>query len=384
MTKIYLYFRIVCLFILFTSAAFAGVVSTDESYFLSSLIHDYSDFVFNAEEKELLEKLNRDLREADHLSSLFALEKASPQSWKKRKAVVNDLLKVIEGNKALVRVNLIDDGKPLDELGVLKLSGDRDLLLFKITTSDSSQSRNFVTAEHSLAITDQLPPVQIDVNPSGETWAILFIKDIPQGVTRYELQFSISGKPFKKLPIRVEPPKFSRLKIEVLSDDTGESVPFMVRLTWKTTGQDRRPANAVELVELFEGMGDVTSFRQAVIPGKYAGKYWCVPGEFDMTIPPGDWEIVIRRGLEHIPVSANFKLNPGETAEKTYTPRRWVNMPQRNWYSGDDHVHTRVLSETDAQKVLTWARAEDIHITNVLEMGDISGTHFAQRLFRLS
>jgi hypothetical protein len=56
-------------------------------------------------------------------------------------------------------------------------------------------------------------------------------------------------------------------------------------------------------------------------------------------------------------------------------------MRQLGWWSGDDHVHTRIVSDDDARQVMAWVRAEDVHLANIVKMGDIYRTYFEQRGF---
>ena len=56
-------------------------------------------------------------------------------------------------------------------------------------------------------------------------------------------------------------------------------------------------------------------------------------------------------------------------------------MRKLGWFSGDDHVHFRLLSDEDAQRLMTWVQAEDLYLANVVEMGDINRTWFRQRGF---
>ena len=55
-------------------------------------------------------------------------------------------------------------------------------------------------------------------------------------------------------------------------------------------------------------------------------------------------------------------------------------MPSRGWWSGDAHVHYERDKETN-DRLLLWARAEDIHVSNIMLMGDIERTYFAQASF---
>src|SRR5690606_30613179 len=68
-----------------------------------------------------------------------------------------------------------------------------------------------------------------------------------------------------------------------------------------------------------------------------------------------------------------------ERVEKRYVLRRWVDMRKMGWYSGDDHVHCRILSSGDAERLMAWVQAEDIHVANIVKMGDINRTWFEQR-----
>ena len=117
------------------------------------------------------------------------------------------------------------------------------------------------------------------------------------------------------------------------------------------------------------------------IPGPFQGRYWIVPKPFEMAVPAGNWEIHIIHGIEYQPVHDSLRVEPGQWTRKTYRLKRWTNMPQRGWYSGDDHVHSRLMSSEDADKLMASARAGDIHVVNVLEMGNEMRTWYAQRGF---
>ncbi|MBE3123290.1 MAG: CehA/McbA family metallohydrolase [Planctomycetes bacterium] len=175
-------------------------------------------------------------------------------------------------------------------------------------------------------------------------------------------------------------PEQGRLKLTVISDDSGEPAPAMVRLVWKIDGQVRRPDNGIDFDPQFDHQGRVGA-GIANLPGKLRGAYWTVPGPIDMALPAGEWEVTVRRGVEHVAVVDTFTVVPGQTVERSYRPRRWVNMSKRGWYSGDDHVHAQILSEADAQRMMTWAKAEDVHLCNIVKMGDIQRTFFEQRAF---
>ena len=55
-------------------------------------------------------------------------------------------------------------------------------------------------------------------------------------------------------------------------------------------------------------------------------------------------------------------------------------MPTRGWYSADDHIHLR-RSLADNHPIAQWIAAEDLHVGNLLRMGDFWETYFAQYAF---
>ncbi len=194
--------------------------------------------------------------------------------------------------------------------------------------------------------------------------------------------FSTIGGKHYTMPITLATPKPGRLHLSVLSDDTGEPAPAMVRLVWKTNNSEYKPRNALDFSSEFDSQGGMsTGLRQADLPGKWGGNYWCVPGPTDMMLPPGDWEVTIRRGTEHLPIVDTFTVPPGGSVERSYRPKRWVDMRESGWYSGDVHIHFQLLSDYDAEQLMTWLQAEDVHLGNVLKMGNIYRTYFQQRGF---
>ena len=261
----------------------------------------------------------------------------------------------------------------------ISLPGFTGGLLFRVVTGE--KQTGYFTLDYTLNVDETTDPIAIEVAPKGLTWALVNLADIPVGRTSLLLEFKGQNLDPLRRPLDIQTPQPGRLKMSVLSADTGEPTPAMVRLVWKTNGLDYRPSNAVEFTPQFEGQGNTSSRRPAFLPGRLRGDYWCVPGPFDMSVLPGEWEIVVRHGLEHIPIFDTISVESGQTLEKTYRPRRWVDMPKLGWFSGDDHVHFRMLSDHDAQRLMTWMRAEDLHLANVAKMGGVYRTFFEQRGF---
>jgi hypothetical protein len=290
-----------------------------------------------------------------------------------------ELVGLLEKCASVVRVDLDETVDQKNFPRSVLLPGDAGAILVRVR-----QGRGFHHGriyDRSFDIGEFREPLDTGPANRGTTWLLVRATDLPADPTVLKLALRTLGGAVKVVPLRVQSPAAARLKMTVLSDDTGKAVPAMVSLRWKTCNLDRRPATALDLVPQFSGQGRQTSLRTPRLPGIRGKSFWVVPGPFEMSLPPGEWEVVVRRGVEHATVSGTFELRPGEHADKTYRPARWVNMPARGWYSGDDHVHCRILSDADAENLLTYVAAEDVYLANVVKMGDINRTFFQQRGF---
>jgi hypothetical protein len=99
---------------------------------------------------------------------------------------------------------------------------------------------------------------------------------------------------------------------------------------------------------------------------------------FSIKLPAGRWRLAVERGIEYLPVFEEFDVRPGQQLARTIRLKRWVDMAGAGWYSGDNHVHhPRTRPEHD-QFLLTWARAEDVHVLNVVQQRTLRLLTFPQ------
>ena len=336
--------------------------------------------LFGSEKRAELESLNRELREAQQQIQRAADDAARETAALRGQSAATRLRELAESCPRRLRVDVASPRVRLDPPGPVILPGDTGALLLDIqapgeglqyttSTGDLSQPRG----ETSL--------ITIDSASTGKTYALVGLEHVPFGRTTLTLEVRRPGQGSVRLPLEVEVPPPGRLKLTVLSDDTGKPTPAMVRLMWRTDGLQRQPANGIEFATQFDRQGTASGARAANLPGPLSAHFWCVPGPFDMTLAPGIWQIGVRRGVEHEAVFEDVTIRSGETIERTVRPKRWVDMRQKGWWSGDDHVHGRILSDDDARHLMAWIQAEDIHLANVVKMGDIYRTYFEQRGF---
>lgn len=105
-----------------------------------------------------------------------------------------------------------------------------------------------------------------------------------------------------------------------------------------------------------------------------------VDGSFEVKLPPGDYGVAITKGYEFVRQQHAVTIAAGRTRRERYELQRWVDMPQRGWYSSDDHIHLR-RSPRENPLVQRWLAAEDIHVGNLLQMGDFLTSYFTQYAF---
>jgi hypothetical protein len=103
-------------------------------------------------------------------------------------------------------------------------------------------------------------------------------------------------------------------------------------------------------------------------------------GAFDVRLPSGAYSLTVSKGIEYTAQTIALDVAPGATVSREIRLARWIDMPARGWYSSDDHIHLR-RSPADDPRILKWIAAEDIHVGNILEMGDFWATYFSQYAF---
>jgi hypothetical protein len=89
--------------------------------------------------------------------------------------------------------------------------------------------------------------------------------------------------------------------------------------------------------------------------------YAYVDGRCQGWLPRGEVLVDVARGFEYEPLRQRVTIEPGQR-RLTLRLRRWTNMNERRWFSGDTHVH--FLS---SQGSLREAQAEDLNVVNLLQ-----------------
>lgn len=104
-----------------------------------------------------------------------------------------------------------------------------------------------------------------------------------------------------------------------------------------------------------------------------------VNGRYRAQLPEGHYQLIAARGLEYHVAQQPFSVRANQTENIRITLRRWTDMAAKKWYSGDDHIHYARLEERDDKALGVLAEAEDLKVSNILQMGNIAQSYFHQR-----
>jgi hypothetical protein len=265
------------------------------------------------------------------------------------------------------------------------LPRQRASVVLRVITGEGAES--YAVEPVNLSFSGDPGPFVIDVARDATTWVMLDLEEIPAGLSILTMAFREGDQaaPSHHYALHVKTDPYGQLAIEVV-DETGEPTPVLMRLTALATGKLWAIPNAIDLGPIMTAITGLDIYGPGrgythFFMGDTRGPYWVVPGPVDMALPPGTWEVRLHHGFEYEPVRAVVDVTANERSRQTFALKRWIDMPARGWYSGDDHVHARLMSSEDARAIMAFARAADVHVANILEMGNAERTWYAQRGF---
>ena len=172
------------------------------------------------------------------------------------------------------------------------------------------------------------------------------------------------------------PEKFGEVHITV--KDQENSIPIPVRAgIYDATGRAPLPSEEATLVERF---GDKVRLLpiapRAFWPSDNRMGFY-LNGAYDAKLPVGTYEVAMARGPEYRAYHGKFEVKDGAKTELNVSLPRYADLPARGWISGDDHIHLQ-REEIADQNVWLQVAAEDVHVGNLVQMGNITGTTFEQ------
>jgi hypothetical protein len=173
------------------------------------------------------------------------------------------------------------------------------------------------------------------------------------------------------------PLSYGQLALEVL-DETGRAVPARVGI-YDETRRLPFPSDDAIAVKRLNEMMRVVAFNPDLIPwpaSNPSGFY--IDGQYHAELPVGQYELVIAKGPEYRIVKQRFVVESGTERAVKIRLQRWDDLPSKGWYSGDNHIHYVRNDEGDDPNLLIFTQAEDLHVANILQMGNIAGVPWPQ------
>jgi len=207
-----------------------------------------------------------------------------------------------------------------------------------------------------------------------------------------------------------QPSGTTRVRIRLLDGATGKPTPAMACISDAASSEVRLPPDGRVCTKPTTVAQFVTGVKFEADPNwigpvrKMQGKgnnddrgwpyemrpsvpHWKEPvayqtsGDFRIDLPPGRWRLGASHGTEHIPVVEEFEVTGVGELEKTLVFKRWLDLPAQGWWSGDVHVHHPTIDPAQREFLLQYALAEDVHVVNLLAMGDHLKVEFLQAGF---
>ena len=100
-------------------------------------------------------------------------------------------------------------------------------------------------------------------------------------------------------------------------------------------------------------------------------------GRYGVSVPPGTYDVIATRGPEYRHLRRRVEVAESDVAHLELRFERWRDLPAEGWWSGDAHIHI-TRGDVGDEAALSIARAEDLHVANLLAMGNIGAEYFAQ------
>lgn len=270
--------------------------------------------------------------------------------------------------------------------GFSETIGREEVALLRVI--QPGEGNTFLTQTHNLA--HQLETDRyfvLDIAPQGTTHLLLQLEGVAVGRSIHHFAFRMIGEeePFHWDALFLDGPDKGTLSVTV---ESGEDLKgwALLRLESQTNGRIIPPSGSIDYQDIMDNISgihgeNITGGYNYHSPGPGQGIFHVAPTRFEMALPPGEYKLTAQRGPEFKVATMTVLVEGNQRSNATIALNRWIDMTQRGWYSGDDHVHAQLLHSHDAVRLMEFARVSDTHVVNLLEMGNERRTYFEQRGF---
>jgi hypothetical protein len=171
-------------------------------------------------------------------------------------------------------------------------------------------------------------------------------------------------------------PPAGQLRLRVIDPKSGKPIPARVGV-YDASGRLPMPGpQAVEIRRFSDKVRRHWVNERTMWPSPNRQAFY-IDGSYEADLPAGRYELAITRGPEFRAHHGAFEIKAGQPTEVSVSLDRFQDLPAQGWYSGESHLHLSREQVVD-KDVFAQVAAEDLKVSNLLEMGNIDGTYFRQ------
>jgi hypothetical protein len=239
----------------------------------------------------------------------------------------------------------------------------------------------FVHAEYDLS---KVSEASLELPPAPLTYVVATFSNAAGESTHFPLSLVRGEVKLAAVDLDVQVPPTGTLKVTIVDAATGLATAAVAGV-YAPDNQLMVPADALRFDDggAYYTSGQARPNVQAHYwPGSSKQhKVFFTAGQFSLTLRQGNYVLIAGKGMEYLPVRKSVAVRAGATESQWVVLNRWIDMPARGWYSGDGHVHYERRDREADRRLLLWASAEDVHLVNVLRMGDAREIYYPQYSF---
>ncbi len=173
------------------------------------------------------------------------------------------------------------------------------------------------------------------------------------------------------------PTSYGDFSLEI-KNEKGQIVPARIGL-YDSSGRLPLPNTEALPIKYFYDLTRVVTLRPGGEPWPVDNRRaFYVDGKYHDKLSAGTYRLVVARGQEYYVEHKDIVIESNKTNKVVVQLRRWTDMSRKGWYSGDVHIHYGRHSAPDSKNFLLQTQAEDLHVANILQMGNIGATYYHQ------
>ena len=170
--------------------------------------------------------------------------------------------------------------------------------------------------------------------------------------------------------------EFGSVQLTIKDAKTNGNVPARVGI-YDVTGRAPLASDRALMLQRFADDVRMLAVNERTYWPSDNRQAFYVDGKYDGKLPVGSYELVVTRGIEFHVYHGKFEVKKDQTSKVNIALERYADMPKAGWYSGDGHIHV-TRDQVDDQAIWGFVAAEDVHVGNLLQMGNINTTYFKQ------